>query len=322
MAYHVSKTDLELLNRRFNNWNTSIPINKHTIISFIKGFETLLNYDKNIPSLGEDHTISGLISNYLWNKYKIKHINLERSINHLSKIQEQHWVETFIQVFYDFQNEINWNHGYARIDRNSVYEPLIINKIKSEQELPSYKCLNGSIIQKGTIIQLNDLMNENYKETIYFDVHIDCPKWDLFIPSDRSFKFVNFLHDDTLFGNVIGIYSLMTSEVVQILEIQNKVSALTNHFLIEIDEALKKEEILIEANHTINHNQDWQENNLSEFHERAENYILGFITKKELWSGILGLDTYAPFHDRMEEKGIQYGIYGRSIKDIWELSRN
>jgi|GEM_PF-4745102 len=319
MAHCLRRDDLELVKGGFDYWDNNLPINRDAIISFIKGIELMLKNNEQLVELQEPYTISSLMCSYLWNKYNIKHLNLDRSIQNLAVIQKKDWVEVFIQVFDDFQKEINWDLGFAKIVRDSIFNTQVVGQIEEGRELDEYKCQDGERIYKGARVQLGNLMKDDYKKTLFFDVDLECPEWDILIPSQRSFQVAKFLHENTLFGNVVAAYSLMTSEVSKIYEVNDRVFIQCKHFQLDIEEAIRCSELLTGQNIVVNENQEWQELNMNKFHEKAENYIMGMISDEELWAGVMGLDIYAPFYGRKDKRRpTGYGYYGTGIKYRWQ----
>jgi len=321
MAYYVRKQDLILLNSGFDNWNNNLPVNKEVIISFINGFELMLQSDDKLISKNEQYILSNLMRNYLWNNYRIWHIDLERALKNLAIIKHQQWVEVFIFEFSNFQNNINWELEYARLNLNPILKSQLLNKIDIGKELNNYTCRDGQKIEKGTIVQLGDLMKEDYKYTLLFDSSLECPQWDILIPSERSFKTVQFSHGSKTFGNVVAAYSLMTSEVLTIYNVNGSVFIQTSCFYFEIEKAISKAEIII-GDKQKNDNQEWQEGNMNSFHVNAENYLLKLISKSELWSGIIGFDIYAPFFGRKKSAQFGRGYYRSSLESRWNALKN
>jgi len=322
MAICFNEHELKLINGGFNYWSNSLPVNRDVIISFINGIELMMKNNDQLAVSGQPYSISGLMSSYLWNKYKIKHLTLERTLNHLAVIEQKDWMEIFLQIFDDFQKEINWDMGFAKIERDSIFEMLTLKKVENGVDLNELKCQNGEKIQIGSIIQLGNLMKEDYRNTLFFDADLECPEWDALIPSKKSFRFINFFHENTTFGNVVGAYSLMTTRVTRIYRLQDQVFIQSEHFEIEFEAALRNSELLVGQNIIENNNQEWQELNMVKFQERAGSYILGVMTDEELWTGIIGFDIYAPFYGRKEKKSPKIGYYGTSIKTRWSTKNN
>ncbi len=318
MTKIIDRRNFEIILNALNYWDNLLDVNRETLLAYLKGSELLLPYASKNVTIEDETYIIGMICNYIWNNYRIKHYNFERTINNLAIFKNQDWVETFIQVLKEFQKQINWEKGFALLNRNSIFTNLNIEELKVldwESEINIGE--NDLKLSIGDNIQLGDKMKDDYKNTLYYDFNLECPKWDLFIPSDKSFKNVYFSHGNHTLGNVTGAYSLMKSKVLKLFRYNDKDYALTHHFLIDIENAIGNSELILEENLRTNGNQNWQDINMEEFHDRADAKIQGLYTDSEFWRNIVGFDSRVIYDDKIKRsfRGLGYS----TIHDLWRM---
>ena len=233
---------------------------------FEKEYESLRFADYEIDEKNDTNLMS-FIAGYLYAKEsdELKDcIRLYLQQYHYINNQYNTWREQIDH--YAYNHNLIWDNGFFRLIHEMIEKDLIL---EPEEQIKAIKVNwesannyfretaqlnNGLSIQVGDIIQLEDKIGEDYKQTKFYDSSIRNPSWHLFYPSEKDFKYVHFYFKESsqnkafTFQRVRRLFSGTTAEVISIT-IQNEILIVyTKTFKIEIESALNENEVRIIKN--------------------------------------------------------------------------
>lgn len=285
----------EMITWAYHYWLTRPD--KENLISFLRGYLFAKTED--------DHFID-YISLYL-NQYH--QINIEfntwiEQIDHYAYNLDLNWFDAFFNLLgeiLEHQYELTPNK------KGITYDPIL--QELSEQLIEIVELNNGLVLKLGDFIQLGDKIGMDYKQTKFYDAALRNPSWDLFYPSDKDFKHIDFYLPEeneievSVFGKVRRIFSHSISQIKYMGVQNNKIMVYTDNFIIDANEAIQKGEFQVLNVQQIN------PTDLSGLTEHLLNYRMGLMMSEELLSGWTFLD--------LSIQGKDWRRYFRSINGDW-----
>lgn len=262
----VEKVDIKkLIDQIKYSWNTAIPKNKMTIVAFFEGYDTALspNFD-TMKSSDENYIeICNLFEAFIYNKFKIRHIHWYAQIDTYAYRTHKDWMTAFMLLLEEFYTDFTVDdykkassfRGISLIkETNNSFDDYNFTDFTIESNPEKSIIINGEKIEKGTIIQLGDLVKEDYKKAFHYDLSVKDPSWSLYEASENDFKFVKLCYlseeeNGTYTGNTFKrarrIFSGIKTVVKNICVKEGKTYVYTDFFEIEIYEAIKNGEVII-----------------------------------------------------------------------------
>lgn len=290
----------------FELWNRNLPQNQGTITAYLEGFDDARspNLDTKKASVSYE-TITDLFSTYIYRKHDIRHISWSKQIETFAYRNKLSWMEAFLDLFASFTDEFPTDTQDDQYTPSLVYNsPPDSNKLEwQEYDLSKNRLseiqVGNQTLKTGNLLQLADLVGEDYKQTIHYNFQILDPSWDLYEASDKDFKYVRLCHlrnnledkidsetkADIVINRARRILSSFTSEICFFTNREEKYFAYTDHFEIEIEPALAQKEVLL-VNQRRSIDSDWDRHFLWSFHHNLGSYAIGFLSPEELFSSI------------------------------------
>lgn len=279
--------------------------NKECLVSFIRGY--LFGR--------EDREFTNYIGWYLNEYYQIniEHTTWVEQIDHYAYTFGTDWFDGFFQLL----REILRNQYTLSPQKSKVEDKLTDYELTGESR-KSIKLKNDVILKVGDFIQLSDKIGEDYKQTKFYDASLRNPSWDLFYPSERDFKHIEFyykgeeFHQITILGKVRRIFSNSISKIEFITIQDGKPLLFTDLFVIDIEEAIRQEEVKIISQDNVS-----KPNDFSHLVERIKLYFMGLGEQPTLTE----LINFWSFYNFMylEKNWYRYDI---SINGTWHKKNN
>ncbi|GEM_PF-206738 len=265
----VSQRDLELVLIRTNYqfWGQGLPYlprTREVFAAFLEAFDAVKspNYDEWKYPEPDYVSITKRFSRFMSQNYQIRHVNWHSQVDTYAYRTNQNWYDAFSELFRAF-TEV-FPHGLEEEEpddeellnltlRGDFPQPYEISPELNSQEILH---VDGVTIRVGTILRLSDLIGNDYKKTVHYDLYIRDPDWSLYEASESDFKFVklcslaNSSKSETTksytFERLRRVCSGYASEVRYIGFRENRSFVYTDHLEIEIESALEAKEVMVD----------------------------------------------------------------------------
>ncbi|MDJ1470989.1 hypothetical protein QNI19_05850 [Cytophagaceae bacterium DM2B3-1] len=200
----------------------------------------------------KENTLERCIRLYLSNKYQIdgKWNSWKEQIDHYAFLNNEKWDEGFFRLIHEIHNDelvFEEESGIAEKDE-IVWEQEI-------EVLDRIHLQDGTSLEVGDVIQLADKIDEDYRQTKFYDVSLRNPNWELFYPSEKDFDHVYFYISRKegvkpfTVGRVRRLFSNTLAKIELIGIQKGQLVVYTDLFKIEIEKALQIQEVkLIKKN--------------------------------------------------------------------------
>ncbi|NME69165.1 hypothetical protein [Flammeovirga aprica] len=199
----VEKRDLIPLFEYINNhWNTTLLKSKIVTVAFLKGYDLALRPSLD-SSIEEYADIRTLFATYIYKQYKIRHFSWESSIDTYAYRNGLDWINSFKILFNEFIDSFVPFKDEIMLTRNRLEYDIIAPESEFEidynqYDLPKEKftsiVVEGHKIKEGTILELGDLLGEDYKRTVHYNIQVTDPLWDIYEKSEKDFQYVKLCH--------------------------------------------------------------------------------------------------------------------------------
>ncbi len=272
----VQKSNIITLFEHIQNyWNTAIPKNQATIVAFINGFDIALSPNFNSKKKRDQNYvyITSLFATFLYHNFNIRHLYWHAQIDTYAFRTNQDWNTAFSLLFQQFCKSFTLKDCEHAITKTGFTFIHKTNKNKVDQNFEEYilekdqtTIINDNKIEVGTILQLNDLIKEDYKRTVHFNIKVRDPIWDIYEASENDFEFVKIscVNDEIspkynciTLGRVRRICSGLKSVVKYIGTKNGKTYLHTNLFVIEAKKAFENNEVkIVDSYNEIDHKKE------------------------------------------------------------------
>jgi len=179
-------------------------------------------------------------------------------IDHYAHLHGLDWLGGFFCLLHEIlQHRWDINDIKKRKEGREYFSKGIKINATGENFLQKIKLTNEEYINVGDYIHLRDKIGEDYKKIKFYDPSLRNPSWDLFYPSTDDFQHIKlYLEEENnaeihIFGKARRLFSKSNIKVERISLEEEQIIAYSDIFRIEIEEAVKEEEIQIITNNTI-----------------------------------------------------------------------
>ncbi len=293
----LEKKHLQNLFQALETWDLNIVKSRNNVAALIEGFSVTCspNFDtKKSPDSDYRH-LTKLFSDFIYFEYKIRDYSWPAQIDTYAYRNDCNWDEALDTLFHNFFDK--WSKQKADFqttielqdDESLKFRPTT-KKINLRNQSLSEISINDHRIRTGSVLKLGDLIGEDFKRTVHYDITVRDPSWDLYEASEKDFRHVRLCStkSEDAKAKELEIYVLdrarricsgISSKVRLITETDGNIIVYTDCFEIDIKRALAESEIMILQNHMSKEEQDtlkyyWV--------EPLENYSNGLIIHSEL----------------------------------------